>query len=41
MGAALAVKRGKNKGASKAVKKVARSMTEQQLEDFAKKIREM
>lgn len=37
MGAALAYKRGENKKASEEVKKVADSMTEEQLEDFASK----
>ncbi|MDR2918134.1 MAG: DUF3008 family protein [Tannerella sp.] len=37
MGAALAYKRGENKNASEEVKKVADSMTEEQLEDFASK----
>jgi hypothetical protein len=37
MGAALAYKRGENKHASEEVRKVAESMTEAQLEDFASK----
>jgi len=37
MGAALSYKRGENKHPSSEVKKVARSMTEEQLEDFASK----
>ena len=37
MGAALAYKRGENKNASEEIKKVANSMTEEQLEDFASK----
>jgi len=37
MGAALAYKRGENKQASEEIKKVANSMTEEQLEDFASK----
>lgn len=37
MGAALAYKRGESKTASEEIKKVAGSMTEEQLEDFASK----
>ena len=37
MGAALAYKRGENPHASEEVRKVAESMTEEQLEDFASK----
>jgi len=37
MGAALAYKRGENKNVSEEIKKVANSMTEEQLEDFASK----
>lgn len=37
MGAALAYKRGENKNASEEVKKVAESMTEKELEEFASK----
>lgn len=37
MGAALSYKRGENKNASDEVKKVANSMTEKELEDFASK----
>jgi len=37
MGAALAYKRGDNKNTSDEVKKVANSMTEEELEDFASK----
>lgn len=37
MGAALSYKRGENKNASDEVKKVAQSMTEAELEDFASK----
>ena len=37
MGAALAYKRGENKNPSEEIKKVANSMTEEQLEDFASK----
>lgn len=37
MGAALAYKRGESSHASAAIKKVASSMSESQLRDFAKK----
>lgn len=37
MGAALSYKRGENKNASAEIKKVANSMTEKELEDFASK----
>ena len=37
MGAALAYKRGESKNASEEVRKVANSMTEKELEDFASK----
>lgn len=37
MGAALAYKRGDSKNTSEEVKKVAESMSEEQLEDFASK----
>lgn len=37
MGAALAYKRGENHNASEEVKKVAGSMTEKELEEFASK----
>ena len=37
MGAALSYKRGENKNASDEVKKVASSMTEKELEEFASK----
>lgn len=37
MGAALSYKRGENKHPSEEIKKVANSMTEEQLEDFASK----
>jgi len=37
MGAALSYKRGENKHPSSEVKKVAESMSEEQLEDFASK----
>lgn len=37
MGAALAYKRGESKNVSDEVKKVADSMTEKELEDFASK----
>lgn len=37
MGAALSYKRGENKHPSEEVKKVAKGMTEEQLEDFASK----
>lgn len=37
MGAALAYKRGEYENASDEVKKVAESMTEEQLEEFASK----
>jgi len=37
MGAALSYKRGENKHPSEEIKKVASSMTEEQLEDFASK----
>lgn len=37
MGAALSYKRGENKNASEEVKKVANSMTEKELEEFASK----
>lgn len=37
MGAALAYKRGENPHASEEVRKVAESMTEKELEEFAKK----
>lgn len=37
MGAALSYKRGENEHPSDEVKKVASSMTEEQLEDFASK----
>lgn len=37
MGAALSYKRGENHTASDEVKKVANSMTEKELEDFASK----
>jgi len=37
MGAALSYKRGENKNASEEIKKVASSMTEEELEDFASK----
>lgn len=37
MGAALSYKRGENKNPSDEVKKVASSMTEKELEDFASK----
>lgn len=39
MGAALSYKRGENKHTSPEVKKVAKSMTEEELEDFASKPR--
>jgi len=37
MGAALSYKRGENKNTSEEVKKVAKGMTENQLEDMASK----
>lgn len=37
MGAALSYKRGENKNASDEIKKVANSMTEKELEDYASK----
>lgn len=37
MGAALAYKRGENPHASEEVRRVAESMTEKELEEFAKK----
>ncbi len=37
MGAALSYKRGENKHPSEEVKKVAKGMSEEQLEDFASK----
>lgn len=37
MGAAWAYKRGENENASDEIKKVANSMTEKELEDFASK----
>lgn len=37
MGAALAYKRGESKNASEEIKKVANSMTEKELEEYASK----
>ncbi len=37
MGAALAYKRGENENASEEIKKVAKSMTEKELEEMASK----